>query len=431
MVMKSRFVPAAVLLLAITAMAWSSGGQDGTTAGKPHAGITIRVLTDQRVEIVKLKELTPALEAQTGMRVEYIVAGEGPLDDKVALEFSAPSTSIDVSFLKFFLLKDYAKKGFLQPMDQLMSTPRAMDHFGKSVLNIGRVDEKLYGIPQMMDPNVLAYRADIFAQHGLRVPQTMTELMTTAKYIKENVPGMYGIASRGNRGGRPNWDWSSFLKAWGGNYLDAEGRPTVNTPQAVQSLEFYTELLTKYGPPGVADYNWQDVQDALASGKVAIMYDGAAQAARVAKPKDPNYSKFADKISFAIVPKGPVARESGYFSWMLVIPRGSKQENKKASMAFVEWAFKPEIAKQVGWGAAAEVVYDIPPYAGYREAKNLKDVFTEALKYSSQDYRPLIPQLNQLMDIVDLAINMSLAGIKTPKAALDEAQAALEKLLVK
>jgi multiple sugar transport system substrate-binding protein len=422
-----------MLMLLTVTLVWSGGQSDSAKSdtGKPFDGIKIRVIADQRAEVVKLKELTKSFEEETGMKVEYVIMGNSPLDEKVALEFSAPSTSIDVSFLKFFLVKDYAEKGFIDSLDEYTSGSNAFSQFNQSVLDIGRVNEKQYAIPQMVDPNILLYRADIFEKYNLEVPKTMDELMATAKFITENVDGMYGIVARGGRGARPNWNWSSFLKAWGGNYLDSQGRPTVNTPEAVAALEFFTDLLTNYGPPGVSDYNWQDVQDSMAAGKVAMMYDGVSLAKRIADPIEPSYSPNAENFSFAIVPKGPAARESGYFTWMLVMPKNNKQENKKASVAFIEWAFSSEIAKQVGWGAASELLFDVPGYSGYKSSQNLKDVYAEALNYSSQNYRPVIPQLPQLMDIVDLAINMSLSGVKPAKVALDEAQVELEKLLIK
>jgi multiple sugar transport system substrate-binding protein len=432
--MKRKLTICIALLLCVALMPIFSSGaaeQASQAGAKKFSGVTIRVLGDQRSEVAKLMELTPQFEAETGMKVEYIIMGEAALDEKVALEFSARSTNIDVSFLKFFLLKDYANKGFLEPINLHQSSPDSFSQFSEAVLDIGRVGENLYGIPQMIDPNILTYRADIFAQYGLKVPQTMDELMETAKFITEKVPGMYGVVARGSRSGRPNWNWSSFLFAFGGRYLDDNGYPTINTPEAVKALEYYTELLTKYGPPGVSDYNWQDVQDSVASGSVAMMYDGATLAKRIADPVDPAYSKYADKFSFAVVPEGPAKRESGYFSWMLVVPEGAKDVNKDAAVAYIEWAFSDEIAKKAGWGAAAEDLYDIKAYDGFNESRNMKDVYNEALEYTSQDYRPLIPQLAQLMDIVDLAINMSLAGIKDPKSALDEAQAQLVKLLVK
>ena len=417
-----------VLLLLSLAVGWVfAGGGEETDGSKPYSGISIRVLADQRSEIVKLRELTADFEAATGMTVEYLILGDSPLDEKVALEFSAPNTNIDVSFLKFFLLKDYVAKGFLEPISDHASG--GFSQFPQSVLDIGTVNGKIYGIPQMVDPNILTYRADIFAEYGLSVPKTMAEFEETAKFITENVPDMHGAVARGGRGARPNWNWSSFLFAYGGRYLDAAGNPTINTPEAVAALEAFQRIFSNYGPPGVSDYNWQDVQDSMASGSVAMMYDGASLTKRIADPIDPDYSKFADRFSFALVPEGPAGRESGYFTWLLVMPRGSKAENKPAAAAYIDWAFSDDIAMQAGWGAATTELYDIPAYDGYGEARNMVDVYDEALQYSSQDYRPLIAQLPQLMDIVDLAINMALSGIKTPQEALDEAQDELEKLL--
>ncbi len=414
----------------IVCVIWG-GSMMEARAEKPFEGKRIRVLADQRSEIVKLKELAPQFEEETGMKVDFIITGDAPLDEKASLELTAPKTNLDVTFLKFFLGQDYARRGYLAAFDDLLSGPDALQHFSESALNIARYEGKIYGVPLMMEPNILTYRADLFAKHGISVPNTMDELMEAARIITEKEDGVYGIVARGHRRGRPNWDWSSFLRAWGGNYLDENGNPAINSEAAVKSLEAYTKLLTSYGPPGVADYNWQDVQDDMAAGKVAIMYDAISLSVRLAKPKDPNYSKFSDKLSFAVVPEGPAGRESGFFSWLFVIPKNSKEENKEAAMAFIEWSFTPEIAKKVGWGAAAEDVFNAPAYPDYEGSKPLFEVYREALKYSSPDYRPLLPELPQVMDIVDLAINSSLAGLKTPKEALDQAQEELEALLKK
>ena len=105
--MKKEKVLLLILGLFLLTMPLFAGGQaEEADATKPFSGIKIRVLADQRDEVTKLKELTPGFEEETGMKVEYVITGNAPLDEKVALEFSAGSTSIDVSFLKFFLLKD-------------------------------------------------------------------------------------------------------------------------------------------------------------------------------------------------------------------------------------------------------------------------------------------------------------------------------------
>ena len=235
---------------------------------------------------------------------------------------------------------------------------------------------------------------------------------------------------RAHRKARPNWDWSSFLHAYGGKYMDANGNPTVNTPQAVAALEMYADLLSNYGPAGVADYNWQDVQDSLAGGKVGIMYDAVGLAMRVTNPSSPVYVKdIAEKVGFALVPKGPVKREAGFFTWFFVIPKNSKEENKEASMSLLEWAFSSEIAAQIGWGThGVGDTFDVDGYAGYPQSGNLLEVYRETLNHTSPDYRPLISQLPQLMDIVDIAINSAVAGLKSPKDALDQAQKELEEI---
>ena len=81
--------------------------------------------------------------------------------------------------------------------------------------------DKLYGLPLYQDCNILMYRADIYAELGLDVPDTVEDLMANAKAISEwgKDKGVYGIALRGQRGmGVNEWTWPTFLWAYGGSY---------------------------------------------------------------------------------------------------------------------------------------------------------------------------------------------------------------------
>jgi multiple sugar transport system substrate-binding protein len=56
----------------------------------------------------------------------------------------------------------------------------------------------------------------------------------------------------------------------GGTWLARDGKPAINSPEAVMSLEFYGGLLKNYGPPGSVNYHWYETVSLFAQGKAAM-----------------------------------------------------------------------------------------------------------------------------------------------------------------
>ena len=87
------------------------------------------------------------------------------------------------------------------------------------------------------------YRKDLFERDGIAVPQTLDEYLEVVKHF-HNPPELYGTAVRGLRGSGMNvWRFSPYLKMFGGQYLDENGVPVFNSPEAVKAVEYYICLL--------------------------------------------------------------------------------------------------------------------------------------------------------------------------------------------
>ena len=86
--------------------------------------------------------------------------------------------------------------------------------------------------------NVMFYRKDLFERDGIAVPQTLDEYLEVVKHF-HNPPELYGTAVRGLRGSGMNvWRFSPYLKMFGGQYLDENGVPVFNSPEAVKAVEY-------------------------------------------------------------------------------------------------------------------------------------------------------------------------------------------------
>lgn len=407
--------------------------EDGAQASsdKPYEGVTINFLADSRSEYDKMLTMVGEFEEKTGIKVNYTTLQETELRSKTALEVSADSTDIDVVMLDYMYLLDYAESGYLANISELMDkvgTTFSTDDYMPAFIDACSLDGNLYGVPLYQDCNIMTIRGDLFEKYNLEIPTTYAELEEAAKTISENEEGVAGIVMRGATGAGVNeWTWPTFLSGFGGKYYDENLNATLNSPEALEALEFYTNILTKYGPTGVANYTYTEVQNDLMQGKAAIMIDSATLTIRC---EDPSASTVAGKLIYAPVPVKEEGGEAdtGFYSWLLTIPE--KSANKEAAALFVEWLCSADVASACGFSApnsALKVSYGVEGYDG----NTLYDVMVESLERSTADYRPRSSVSNEVGEAVSVAISESLSGQKTPAEALETANASVQKSIDK
>lgn len=392
--------------------------------------VTINLLADNRAEFKKMMELYPEFEAETGIKLNYTAVEETPLRSKTGLELSAPSTDIDVIMMDIRFVTKFSKAGYLQELDELlaMNETYKYDDFMKSFMDACSRDGKLYALPINQDCNIMMYRADIFNELGLDVPKTFDDLKDVCAKIKEAKPDMFPIVMRGQRGDGVNeWTWASFLAGFGGQYYDENYKATLGTPEAVEAMQYYSDILNEYGPKGIASYSYIEAQTDFAQGNAAILIDSATLAVRCENPES---SKIAGKIGYDVVPGLPGKAQPGFYAWTLAMPKNS--HNQEAAAKFMAWLASPEIAQKVGWSApnqALETVYGIPAYADYDQAKGLYDTMMESLAIADPDFRPRIEVGSEIGTRVSEAISAVLAGENDAATEMEKCNADVDMIL--
>ncbi len=406
-------------------------------AAAPMEEVTINFMADSRSEFVNMQELLPDWTVDSGISVNMVQLQETPLRAKTGLELSAPSTDIDVIMTDFQLMKKYAEAGVLAPLDECLEGSGRFDeaNYQTPFLDALRYEGQLYGLPLYQDTNILMYRADVFAELGLDVPETVEELEEVAAAITEwgKDQGMYGIALRGQRGmGVNEWTWPAFLWAYGGSYykdFPNDMHPNLDSPEAIAALEYYVNMINNYAPPGAANYSYIEVQTDLMQGNAAMIIDSATLGIRA---ENPDESKAAGKLGYAVMPGGDGGQQPGFYTWSVVVP--AEAENKAAACEFLAWLLDPEVAPDIGWSApdqALEQVYSIPAYPGYDQSQPLIDVMKDSLALADADYRPRAPEQTEVGTAISVAISEAIAGDKTPEQALKDANEAIDKIMQK
>ena len=127
--------------------------------------------------------------------------------------------------------------------------------------------------------------------------------------------------------------WSSFLLGYGGKFVDANGKLATDSPEAVESAKMFQTLMAKYGPQGVAGFNWNESQSLFLQGKAAMWLDGIGFAQPL---EDPTKSRIVGKVGYGVMPAGPKQQVSALFA----DGEGVSTYSKKKGPAFfyIQWA---------------------------------------------------------------------------------------------
>lgn len=141
------------------------------------------------------------------------------------------------------------------------------------------LDGNLYAMPDRGGALILYYNKDMFDAAGVSYPTkdwTWVEFLDATQKLTirdGDTVTQYGFAA----GGWWPW-WMSFIYMNGGAVLDASGQPVVNSPETVEAIQFYNDLVYKYqvapSPEDYANLGTNSPDPLFAQGKVAMSTTG-------------------------------------------------------------------------------------------------------------------------------------------------------------
>ncbi len=210
--------------------------------------------------------------------------------------------------------------------------------FVKTAWDYSHFKGKMYGMPNRGTGGVYFYNKNMFDAAGVQYPTdawTWDDALAIAKKI--TVPGQkYGIGIAADLSD-PNNVWSSFapvLWGFGGEFMNADRtKSTMDTPNAIKGITYWTELLTKWKvvPEGSVNYTVsRDCVPLFQANKLAMLPFGVSGA--ITFDATPGL-----KWGLVQVPLGN-NRGGG---WTYTIPVSAK--HKKDAINYLLWFAKPEI----------------------------------------------------------------------------------------
>src|SRR5437868_13400771 len=217
--------------------------------------------------------IAPQFEALTGSQVRAEKVPPGQIRQKAMLDLSSKTATYATHAADPMYYPLYVANKWVEPLDRYLSDASLTDpawfkyeDILKAWRDADSVDGKPYGIPYDGEVTVQVYRKDLYAAKGLKPADTYDELVSNAKALTDANARTYGLALRGFSGAGQNmYIYPSLLRGFGGSWMQGNN-VVVNSPQAVQALQWYVDTLSAYAPPAVRNWNRADIADGVAQG---------------------------------------------------------------------------------------------------------------------------------------------------------------------
>jgi multiple sugar transport system substrate-binding protein len=492
---KKRILIVSVILLASVCLFFNFGFAQWTSLeenSKPFSGVTLRLIGESLPPLEGLEKVKNIFEEKTGIKVIIEMYGHEEVIEKTTADFIGNTGIYDVVLNPHREIGKIVLNKWVLPLEGFYNNEDLRDpelNFEGMFINKQWFNETctyndvIYALPFHFISMYMWYRYDLFEhpqeranfkeKYGYELPSppiTMEDYLNTAEFFTrkkgEKLAGealkedFYGTAIQAARHVATWYGWLNFLYSFGGRELLIDkgsdyGKVVVNSPEAIESLEYYKKLL-QYSPPGCLTYTWDETQASQQQSFVAqaIQWDDATYAV-----EDPEQSLVAGKMAFSGTPIKEV-KMTQIEGWSMFIPRSSKKQ--EASWLFMQWCMgeDSQIAQMLNGGeSSVRKTYDneqikniiYVPTAFYLKSGELlktrkvgdktglgvPETFVNAINPLTGDTtvsiipKPTFPEQEWVVEKIELAVNSALTGEKTVKEALDWCQKEIEKQLVK
>ncbi|HVC61368.1 MAG TPA: extracellular solute-binding protein [Acetobacteraceae bacterium] len=400
-----------------------------------YAGTTIRGAAFSLPFHSYLRHYFPEFEDRTGIKVEFDVQAFPVYNQRMDLELSTGGSSYDVIIVTFIYQGRWIGAGWITDLDEFTSDPNATpadwepgDFVSGAQSSLRDAKGHTYGYGVEAGAMLLyAGRGDLIEKAGLAMPATMDDLIK----VCDAVHGKGGGVAAWTADKLHHWNWPPYLMNLGGRIFKdppTNLTPTLDTPVAAQSAQWYADLIMKYGPSGILSYTDDQSLQSQLSGRANMRTNALTWGLPLAK--DPA-STVRKTVRYGMVPAGPAGEFPGSNCHGFGIPAGSR--NKGAAWEFMKWALSKEMLTRL--------VKDHGYPSVCRRSVIESEAFKQALTLNGQDVASLylkvldlggqsgymkyrtVPVFPQVGDKINRAIEAIATKQMDAPAAMKQAQA--------
>jgi ABC-type glycerol-3-phosphate transport system substrate-binding protein len=378
-----------------------------------------------------VEEVAPAFEKETGIKIDFTLLPIDALSARLKGELNSGSPDIDIiQWTAPFAgwlgphMADHAK---LLADNAGRHPDFDWDDFLPPVRNLASYQGKLLGIPYRVTTSILNYQTALLTEAGFNEAPGNWDQFLAAAQATTKPPARYGLGIWGRQGPAMVGGFTPFLRGNGGDYFDpATYQIRINDAKAVEALQFYGDLMTRYKVvvPDAITWEFDEIVAGGQRDRYAMTITLAPYGTLI---NDAKLSQTAGRWAWALAPGRHSVAESrvSLGGWTFGVPAAGKN---------TEWAFEfIQMACSKQWMRRSLERGNAPPRTsvltgdGVAERFGWAPVMAETLKTAVLEPREAFWPAMELQ--LRSGISSVLLGEKTAKVALDAVAADWQRTL--
>lgn len=396
-----------------------SGSDSGDGSSEP---ITLNFSFDQGVGEATQQIVDAFNESQDKIQVETVLLPQetNQVHDDFVNKLASGDTSVDIMGLDVVYVAEFASAGWLYDLTDQIDTSTMLE----GPVEGATYDGKLVAAPWFTNSSVLFYRTDVLEELNAEVPTTWEGWMELADQAVGINGVEYGADFQASQSEAMVTNWCEYVWGNGGDILDENGNPVVNSENNIEATNIMKKLVDDYAPEGVTTYAETESEQVFKEGKCLFIRDWSG----FWSSGQDEGSKVTGKIAATKLPVGPSGTESHTClgGLDLVVNNAISDEKKEAAVEFINYmtsfdtqkemtiiSSQPPVVKEVY--TDDEILEEIPFYADFYDI------------IMTGKSRPSSPQYSQISDAIQRNIHQALTGEVEVEAALDTLQGEIEE----
>lgn len=418
-------------VLAVTTLVLTGCGAGGSGTGDGVDELTVVV---EGGGLAELQPIADLYEEETGTTIKLVELPYDGLYDRIQTELGSGSVSFDIAALDAIWLSAFADG--VESLDDLFTDEVTSDLFPGLVAE-SQINGTHVGMPIFTNSEILFYRTDLFgdeqnkaafeAEYGypLAPPTTWEEYTDVAKFFTRDTDGdgsidLYGTDVKA----AVETEWLATVSQAGAEQMvldPSSGDVTIDSPEHLAALDFYTSLLP-YAPPGAAQLDWAGAQNLFYQGQTAMMrFWGHAYT------QTPDDAAVKGNIGAAPMIAGPGGIAGVPGAWYLSVPTAGT--HKDAAKDFIAFAYEHnDLSIDTSLGLVARVSA-FESQDGVQGKENYPAILA-TLNSPATKARPATPKWNEIVNTVLTPMLQKAVEPGADNAALlAEAKAQIEAII--
>lgn len=357
----------------------SSTAAQAAGGASSESGIVLNMIGEALPPLEALNKKKADFEAETGIKVEIEQCAIDQVTQKTTADFAGGTQIYDMYLNPHVQLATHVENGWVMPLDTFTADESLKDPLANIDTDIKNKDwmngcfaykGQLYGVPFSTHTIYLNWRWDAFEhedeqkafadKYGYQLPSpplTMQHMRDTSEFFTrkagEKLMGetltndVYGNTLPAKRHTSTLWCFFNVLYAFNGIVIDSEtgddyGPIVINSPEGIEALEYYKDIVLNFCPPGTSTYTWDEQLAALQTGLSlsSLLWADASYAIS----EDASQSDVIGKMAYSGVPVA-TRKTTNLHGWGLYIPTNSKYPNE--AWKFLQWTQRPEVQAEI------------------------------------------------------------------------------------